>query len=127
FNGGGISSSAGTINILNSTISGNSATANGGGIFNQAGTLNLTNVTITNNRSDSDNVGAETGGGLFRLAGTVTLKNTILAGNFRGPGSTADDINGTVDATSAFNLIGNGGAGGLSNGVNNNQVGVTNA
>jgi hypothetical protein len=39
----------------------------------------------------------------------------------------ADDISGTVDAASSFNLIGTGGAGGLTNAVNNNQVGVANA
>ena len=58
---------------------------------------------------------------------SVTLDNTIVAGNFRGaPGGAADDIAGTVNAASSFNLIGTGGAGGLTNGVNGNQVGVTN-
>ncbi len=40
-------------------------------------------------------------------------------------GSTADDISGTVVASSSFNLIGTGGAGGLVNGTNDNQVGVS--
>jgi hypothetical protein len=52
------------------------------------------------------------------------LKNTLVAGNFRGTGATADDINGPVDVASSFNLIGARGSGGLTNGVNSNQVGI---
>ena len=37
----------------------------------------------------------------------------------------ASDIVGTVDSASSFNLIGTGGSGGLTNGTNNNQVGVS--
>ena len=37
------------------------------------------------------------------------------------------NIAGTVNASSSFNLIGVGGTGGLTNGVNGNQVGVANA
>jgi CSLREA domain-containing protein len=129
--GGGIFNNDGTLNVINSTISGNSAAESGGGISYPSGpfsndTITLTNDTITNNRSDSDNSGAEQGGGISRVAGTVRLKNTIVASNFRGTGSTADDINGTVDTTnSSFNLIGIGGSGGLTS-TNNNQVGVSN-
>jgi hypothetical protein len=69
-----------------------------------------------------------TGGGLDVNAGTATLDNTIVALNTHGTGrgAPADDIAGTVDAASAFNLIGKGGAGGLTNGTNHNQVGVAN-
>src|SRR5262249_2915769 len=44
-------------------------------------------------------------------------------------GTTADDIGSAgagLVATSSFNLIGTGGAGGLADGVNHNQVGVSN-
>jgi CSLREA domain-containing protein len=113
-------------NITNSTISGNTATGDGGGILVTSTTLTITNSTITNNRADNDNNASGTGGGIFRSSGTVTLRNTIVAGNFNdaSPSTTADDIDGTVDAASSFNLIGNGGAGGLVNGTNSNQVGV---
>jgi CSLREA domain-containing protein len=125
--GGGLVN-GGTARVINTTISGNSSALSGGGIMNQGSiispTISLTNVTVTNNRSDSDNSGGEQGGGIFRNAGTITLKNTIVAGNFRGTGSTRDDINATVDATSSFNLIGDGtGMTGISNASNNNQVG----
>jgi uncharacterized repeat protein (TIGR01451 family) len=122
---GGLYTSGGTLNLINSSISGNSATAAGGGIFNDtSGTTNSTNCTITNNRSDSDNSGGEQGGGIIVNAGTVTLKNTIVAGNFRGTGTTRDDVSGALDPTGSFNLIGDGtNMTGISNGSNSNQVG----
>jgi CSLREA domain-containing protein len=119
----------GTATVINTTISGNASAATGGGVVNQGGfvapTIRMTNVTISNNRSDSDNNGAESGGGIFRNAGTVILKNTIVAGNFRGTGAIRDDINGAMDPTSAFNLVGDGsGMSGISNGNNANHVGT---
>jgi hypothetical protein len=60
----------------------------------------------------------------------VTLNNTIVAGNFNGPspGTSADDISGTVHG--AYNLIGVGGSGGLQDhavdAAHGNQVGVAN-
>ena len=115
--------------LINTTVSGNNATANGGGLSVLGGTVTIINSTITNNRADSENDTIGTGGGIVVASGTVTLKNTIVAGNFNEDGATdaADDINGTVDAASSFNLIGTGGSGGLTNGVNNNQVGVADA
>jgi hypothetical protein len=126
--GGAISSTASATNLtlVNTTISGNTAAGSGGGIIVLGGTGTSTNNTITNNKADSDNNSLGDGGGIRVQAGTVTLKNTIVAGNFNEDGVTdaADDITGTVDASSSFNLIGTGGSGGLTNGVNNNQVGV---
>jgi CSLREA domain-containing protein len=131
--GGGVANSDGTLTINNSTISGNSATVSGGGIFTVRFTLttvtNVTNCTITNNIADSDGDASGVGGGMTRQDGTVTLHNTIVAGNFNEDGVTdaADDIGNSVEAASSFNLIGTGGSGGLTNGVNNNQVGVADA
>jgi CSLREA domain-containing protein len=121
--GGGVFNGA-TLSLTSSTISGNqtgnAGNPEGGGIQN-VGTLTVTNVTITNNSA----LGAFAhGGGLNNSGGTINLQNTIVAGNFRVNNSTADDISGTVDAASSFNLIGTGGSGGLTDGVNNNQVGV---
>ncbi len=129
--GGAISTTAtGTsLTLINTTISGNSAAGSGGGVIVLGGIATSVNTTITNNVADSDNNATGTGGGLAANSGTTTLKNTIVAGNFNEDGASdaADDISGTVDAASSFNLIGTGGAGGLTNGVNNNQVGVANA
>jgi CSLREA domain-containing protein len=124
--GGGVSiGSTAVVTMVNSTISGNSTSNVGGGVSNQSGNTTLTNVTITNNRSENS-----TGGGIFASSAnaTTTLRNTIVAGNFGGasPSTTANNISGTVSSSSSFNLIGTGGAGGLTNGTNNNQVGVAN-
>ncbi len=128
--GGGISNSGpGVLTLINTTISGNNAAGNGGGVVNLGGTVTSINSTITNNFADSDANSIGTGGGIHHGSGTTTLHNTIVAGNFNEDGASdaADDISGTVNAASSFNLIGTGGAGGLTNGVNNNQVGVANA
>jgi hypothetical protein len=129
--GGGIgnSATATSLTLINTTISGNNANGSGGGVVVLAGTMTSINSTITNNFADADNNSSGTGGGISAQAGTTTLKNTIVAGNFNEDGASdaADDIGGTVDAASSFNLIGTGGAGGLTNGGNGNQVGVANA
>jgi CSLREA domain-containing protein len=124
--GGGVYNSVGTVNLVNSTISGNTAFNRGAGIENFNANMTLTNVTVTNNRADTGDLGFR-GGGLEEAGGIITLRNTLISGNFRGSsGTTADDISGTVSAASSFNLIGTGGAGGLSN-TNGNQIGVVNA
>ena len=58
---------------------------------------------------------------------TCVLYNTIVADNTAGTGktATASDVSGSLAATSAYNMIGTGGAGSLTNGTNGNQVGVT--
>jgi CSLREA domain-containing protein len=113
--GGGIFLNAGLTNITNSTISGNFVTGDGGGIRNSSGTLTISNSTITDNRADNDNNGSGVGGGIFRSTGTVILRSTIIARNYNdaSPSTTPDDIAGTMDASSSFNLIGMGGSGGL--------------
>jgi hypothetical protein len=118
---GGALLNGGSVSVANSTISGNSSLGSGGGVSNSA-SLTMTNVTITNNRA------ATVGGGIRSATATVILSNTIVAGNFQGasPSTTANDIDGTVDPTSSYNLIGGGGSGGLTDGTNNNQVGVSN-
>ncbi len=127
--GGGLylNGSATPLTVISSTISANRSSGEGGGVVGVNGTIALSNVTITDNHSDSDDNGGEQGGGIFRSGGQVVVKNTIVASNIRGAsqGGTSDDINGAVDTNSAFNLIGTGGSGGLANGINGNQVGVT--
>jgi fibronectin-binding autotransporter adhesin len=119
--GGGVGN-MGTLTVTNSTLSGNSATTQGGGLFNQ-GALTLVNATIAyNNVADGG-----TGGGLDALAGTTILYNTIVALDTVGSGPTqaADDIDGTVSAASANNLVDDTNtSGGLASGTNGNLVGV---
>jgi hypothetical protein len=129
--GGGLSASGtSTTTVINSTISGNTSNVDGGGIYTlDTSAITLINCTITGNRADNDNDTTGTGGGISGLGGTVTLRNTIVAGNFNEDGASdaADDIGGTVDAASSFNLIGTGGSGDLIDEINSNQVGVADA
>jgi predicted outer membrane repeat protein len=126
--GGGLDSSDTTLVVTNCTFANNSAVSMGGAIQADTGSgaATLINDTITGNRVTVGS-GGVFGGGLFS-GRAVTLQNTIVAGNFQGPssGTTASDIAGTVDSSSSFNLIGTGGSGGLVDGINNNQVGVSN-
>jgi hypothetical protein len=138
---GGVENSAAqggsaTAAINNSTLSGNHAAdcpLCAGGIVNQAGnsgstaTVTFTNATIFGNSPPgSSSVGGVINTSISGGAATLLLRNSIVAGNFHNSGASASDISGTVDPTSSFNLIGTGGSGGLTNGVNNNQVGIAN-
>jgi CSLREA domain-containing protein len=116
-----------TATINNSTISRNisSSSLSTGGVYNAAifggvATLTINNSTISGNISN-DSLG--TGG--IHNGGTAKLTNTIVAGNLRS-GSAPNDFSGGADPSSSFNLFGTGGSGGLTNGTNNNQVGVSN-
>ena len=123
--GGGIYNSGGTVNVSHSTLSSNSAGISGGGIYNYSlHPVTLTNVTLTANRANTGG-GSYHGGGLFVQQGSPVLHNTLIAGNFNGAtGTTRDDIAGAVDPGGDYNLIGDGSAmTGLHNGVNGNLVG----
>jgi hypothetical protein len=101
-NGGGGAlavTSGATLNVRNTTVSGNSATF-GGGIYNNGGTLNLLNVTVTNNLA-SGNVGGgpvggpgAVGGGVETGAGIATnIKNSIVAAN---SATSSINVSGTI-------------------------------
>ncbi|WP_190884876.1 putative Ig domain-containing protein [Spirosoma profusum] len=118
--GGGMESRAATtITITNCTFSNNTA-ENVGGAVSGVGDKSIINTTISQNKSN--------GGGItIYNNSTVTFKNCIIAGNTNQAGTAANDINndgGTI-SSSSYNVIGTGGSGGLTNGVNNNIVGVT--
>jgi transcriptional regulator with XRE-family HTH domain len=94
---------AGTLTLINSTISGNSAlffstSANnpsnglalGGGIYNATGTLTLINSTVSGNRADGS------GGGIFNATGTLTLINSTVSGNLADSGGGITNDSGTL-------------------------------
>lgn len=119
--------------VDNSTISGNNAKRNGGGINDLlvgagASSVTTTNATFSANHCDFDNDTAGRGGAMQMFGGVYRLRNTIVAGNFQGSGtSTPDDITFSIDAANSFNnVMGNGGSGGVTHGVNGNQI-VVNA
>jgi hypothetical protein len=94
--GGGVAGSAGTITLIRSTVSGNSAlstansvTGGGGGIgvvVSGTGDIASTMSTIANNTVSTSTVGGGTtvfGGGIanLRSGGAIALTNSTLAGN----------------------------------------------
>jgi hypothetical protein len=107
--------------VSNSTLSGNFAgnfavNGSGGGIYN-AGTLTVSSSTLSANSANQ-------GGGIGASAGTLLLQNTLVAGNHAT--NSGPDLSGAVVGTSGYNLVGDGsGLSGISDGVNNNQIGTS--
>ncbi len=80
-----MSNEGGTVRVINSTISGNSATgtsaaSGGGGIDSYSGSSSvmIINSTITNNTAVAPNAARS---GLWLEAGTLTIQNSIVANN----------------------------------------------
>lgn len=112
-----------TAKIINSTFSGNSATAGHAGaiLVNGGFDVTIVNSTITNNSASGD------GGGIRNSGSGITLHNTIVAGNTSSNVYTYDWYNSSAQPASSNNLIGINGGINLTNSVNGNQVGTTSA
>jgi len=74
--GGGIDVDDGTLALVNSTVSGNTAVGGSGGIDTDFGTITLTGSTVSGNTVTNGS-----GGGIWNFAGTVTLNNSQISGN----------------------------------------------
>jgi hypothetical protein len=133
--GGGVYSDtnlAGTqsTQILNTTISGNSAALRGGGVFNADGLMEIRHSTITNNSTPFMNVG----NGVASQATAATLTkifSSIIAGNVGAAAGTGSDVD-SVDGASVnsiqslgYNVIGVGNGKTLFNAAGD-QSGITN-
>ena len=114
-NGGGIFN-MGTLNVKDSTISGNTAANIGGGIVN-GGTLTVTGSTLVNNHADSNGGGIWSenydvkvinstlqgnsadwyGGGIYLTNGTLTLLNSTLSGNSAVHGGGGINVSRTLN------------------------------
>ena len=100
----------GTLNLINSIVSGNRTDfSSGGGIYNE-GTLNLVNSTVSGNRTDYSGGG---GGGIYN-EGMLNLVNSTVSGNrtdFGGGGGIYNDgtlsiVNSTISGNSALSTGG---------------------
>jgi hypothetical protein len=92
--GGVVGHDEGALTIVGSTISGNSSLGFVGGLLvvGSQVTAALVHVTVADNTADADGSGAEVGGGIFNYdGGTVTLTHTLIAGNRRGVPGIPDD------------------------------------
>ncbi|MEW6211875.1 MAG: right-handed parallel beta-helix repeat-containing protein, partial [Acidobacteriota bacterium] len=112
--GGGILNTGGTVQIINSTVSGNTANAGGGGIRN-IGSFTISNSTVSGNVTSGGGV-LIAGGGIF-TDGTLTITNSTVSGNSASGAAGAilnigalTIINSTVSGNSA-----GGGGGGIFN------------
>ena len=98
--GGGLWNFAGsTLKIVNSTVSGNTASGTaadatpvgGGGLFNRPG-----GIMVVINSTVANNTATDTGGGVLNLdTGTLTLSNTLVGDNSAG---TDADASGAINA-----------------------------
>jgi transcriptional regulator with XRE-family HTH domain len=122
-------SNAGTLTLINSTISGNTALIyssassfpssnypNGGGIFNDVGgKLTLINSTVSGNRADAS------GGGIFNSpSATLTLINSTVSSNLSDSGGGISNDGGTltlINSTISDNKAQRDGGGILNSGI----------
>ena len=102
-NGGGILVNAGsTLELANSTISGNYASNSGGGIGNMAGTYNgeVKNAVINIENSSITDNSATAGGGITNVESILNITNSIISGNSAtyGGGGIIHQGTETIDA-----------------------------
>jgi predicted outer membrane repeat protein len=85
--GGGIRDDCGTLNVVASTVSNNSAGDNGGAVYADGcgAAINVTNSTVANNTSVND------GGGILVFCSSVNLTGATVSGN-----TSSDDQGGGV-------------------------------
>ncbi len=91
--GGGIDVDDGTLTLINSTVSGNTASSSGG-IDTDFGTITLVRSTVSGNVATGGGTctaaNLSCGGGLWNFGGTMTLIDSIVSGN------TADNRGGGI-------------------------------
>ena len=92
--GGAISTNSGSVLLIDSTLSGNSADEEGGGIFAFTGSVTL------NGSSVIGNVGGD-GGGVLTDSGSITVTDSTFSNN------TSEDDGGAIDTDSGFVTITN--------------------
>jgi hypothetical protein len=108
---GGAIYNGGTLDIANSTITGNRATGSlqssgiGGSVFNR-GTLAITNSTISGNLADGNIAFPGAGGGIANDSGTVVIQNSTITGN-TADGPTGLGFGGNIFVGKGILEIGN--------------------
>jgi hypothetical protein len=102
--------------IVSSTIANNSAAYSGGiRLMYSANNLELVSSTVAYNAGNES-------GGVQNDSGTVTAVNSIIAENTNAAASADSDVYGWLASASVYNLLGRGGSGGLTGGINGNIV-----
>tara|TARA_R110002072_G_scaffold302710_2_gene487739 strand:- start:309223 stop:315027 length:5805 start_codon:yes stop_codon:yes gene_type:complete len=97
-NGGGLHvTGAGVVNIFDGTVNNNVAAAEGGGLWNNTGQMDVVGTTISGNTAFGTGVD-EGGGGIFNKGGDLDVQSATLSGNTATSGFGAAIFNegGTV-------------------------------
>jgi len=97
FGGGGVFNNGGGLNVLDSTVSNNTASGtagSGGGLFTTAGTLYLNNATVNGNVANRAGGGIEVTNGLTFIRNSTLGGATVADGNIAGPSGSAVPGNG---------------------------------
>ncbi len=95
--GGGIDVDEGTLDLVNSTVSANTAVQGSGGIDTDFGTITLTGSTVSGNTVTNGSAG-----GIWNFGGTVTLNNSTISGNSAANPSTTLARGGGIRNQSAL-------------------------
>jgi CSLREA domain-containing protein len=108
--GGGLVSALGSLTLVNSTFSGNTADEDGGGLY-LASDLSLFNVTIAGNTADADSDASGDGGGLYLNSNSVpgvvfTTHNSLIGANLddSGAGVLHPDCSGSL-ISAGYNFV----------------------
>ncbi|MBI4497854.1 MAG: CSLREA domain-containing protein [Chloroflexi bacterium] len=111
--GGGLQNS-GTVTLTNTTVSGNSVGGFGGGIYNgSTGTLTLNQSSVTGNRAQ----GSSGNGGGISNSGSLTLNDSTISGNtadLQGGGMSMGGLTTMNRSTVSGNTANGGNGGGIS-------------
>jgi hypothetical protein len=95
YDGGGIYNRYGTIRVEQSVVSGNTSNhGRGGGIYNMFGNTSVTDSVITDNRTIGGILGQ--GGGIFSRDGVLTVTNSKISGNISYIGGGIANTNGQL-------------------------------
>jgi hypothetical protein len=120
-NGGGILLQGGTLTLVESTISGNTA-VRGGGIATRYGTLNLVDSTVSGNTAPGGvaygYLFGGYGGGITTYGGRVTLTRSTIAGNTAARFGGGIDLYYGTRLTVTESVISGNSAGGNGGGIN---------
>jgi uncharacterized repeat protein (TIGR02543 family) len=81
--GGGVDTGLGNAAFANSTVSGNTSEGDGGGIFNRSPSTTVVNSTVALNRG-TNSVAPGLGSGIYVDSGTVTLSNSLVVQQVNG-------------------------------------------
>jgi hypothetical protein len=107
--GGGAIKNQGTLQVVNSTISNNTANIKGGGIANY-GTAELVHVTLVKNDVTDSTDGQ--GGGIYNVGTILTITNSIISGNTSTNDNPEIYHDGSTFTATGKNILGlNGGWG----------------